>query len=55
MAKNQCNPEEIVDKLSKAEVLHGRGMWIAKAIGQLGVSERTFYQGDQRQQADHGS
>jgi putative transposase len=36
-------PEEIVTKLRQVDVLHGQGKTIAEAIGQIGVSEVTYY------------
>ena len=43
MARKRYKPEEIVTLLRQAEVLHGRGMTMADAIRQLGVSEVSFY------------
>ncbi len=43
MARKRYKPEEIVSLLRQAEVLHGRGMSMADAIRQLGISEVTFY------------
>ncbi len=43
MARKRYKPEEIVSLLRQAEVLHGQGMSMADAIGQLGISEVTFY------------
>lgn len=43
MAMKRYKPEEIVGKLRQAEVLHSRGLSMADAIRQLGVSEVTFY------------
>ena len=54
MARKRCKPDEIVGKLSKTDVLHGQGMYMTEAIGQLGISEPTFYRGGQGQ-ADHAS
>ena len=43
MGRKRCKPAEIVGKLRQAEVLHGRGLSMAEAIRQLGISEVTFY------------
>ena len=43
MARKRYKPEEIVDLLRQAEVLHGQGLSMADAIRQLGISEVTFY------------
>ncbi len=41
MARKRYKPEEIVSLLRQAEVLHSRGMSMADAIRQLGISEGT--------------
>ena len=38
MARKRYKPEEIVNMLRRAEVLHGQGMSMADAIRQLGIS-----------------
>lgn len=43
MAGKREKPEEIVSKLRQVEVLQGRGMTIADAVRQIGVSEQTYY------------
>ena len=43
MATQSYKPEEIVGQPRRAEVLGGQGMATAEAIGQLGISEVTFY------------
>lgn len=43
MARKRFKPEEIVSKLRQADVIHSQGMSMVDAIGQLGVSEVTFY------------
>ena len=43
MARKRYKPEEIVNMLRQAEVLHGQGMSMADAIRQLGISEVTYY------------
>ena len=43
MGRKRYKPAEIVGKLRQAEVLHGRGVSMAEAIRQLGISEVTFY------------
>ena len=43
MGMKRYKPAEIVGKLRQAEVLHGRGLSMAEAIRQLGISEVTFY------------
>jgi transposase-like protein len=43
MANKRHKPEEIVTKLRQVEVLRGRGMPMADAVRQIGVSELTFY------------
>ena len=43
MARKRYKPEEIVSLLRQAEVLRGRGMSMADAIRELGISEVTFY------------
>ena len=43
MARKRYKPEEIVNLLRQAEVLHGQGMSMADAIRQLGISEVAFY------------
>ena len=43
MARKRYKPEEIVNLLRQAEVLHGQGLSMADAIRQLGISEVTFY------------
>ena len=43
MGRKRYKPAEIVGKLRQAEVLHGRGLSMAEAIRQLGISEVTFY------------
>ncbi len=37
------NPEDIVIKLRLFEVLHGRGLSMADALRQIGISQHTFY------------
>ena len=41
MARKRYKPEEIVNLLRQAEVLHGQGMSMADAIRQLGISPKT--------------
>ena len=43
MARKRYKPEEIVNMLRQAEVLHGQGMSMAGAIRQLGISEVAYY------------
>ena len=43
MGRKRYKPAQIVGKLRQAEVLHGRGLSMAEAIRQLGISEVTFY------------
>ena len=43
MANKRHKPDEIVTKLRQVEVLRGQGMAMADAVGQIGVSELTFY------------
>ena len=43
MARKRYKPEEIVNLLRQAEVLHGQRMSMADAIRELGISEVTFY------------
>ena len=42
MTRKRYKPEEIVNLLRRAEVLHGQGLSMADAIRQLGISEVTF-------------
>ena len=44
MVRKRYKPEEIVNMLRQAEVLHGHGMSMADALRELGISEVTFYQ-----------
>ena len=43
MVKGSYKPEEVVAKLSQADVLHNQGMTLADAVREIGVSEVTFY------------
>jgi transposase len=43
MAGKREKPEEIVSKLWQVEVLQGQGATIAEAVGQIGVTQQTFY------------
>ncbi len=43
MANKRPNPEEIVTKLRRVEVLTGQGMTRLDAVRQIGVTEQTFY------------
>jgi putative transposase len=43
MPKKRYTPEEIVAKLRQVDVLVSQGQNIADAIGQIGVSEVTYY------------
>ena len=43
MAGKREKPEEIVSKLRQVEVLKGQGATIAEAVGQIGVTQQTFY------------
>ena len=43
MAGKREKPEEIVLKLRQVEVLQGQGATIAEAVGQIGVTQQTFY------------
>ena len=43
MAGKREKPEEIVSKLRQVEVLQGQGATIAEAVGQIGVTQQTFY------------
>ena len=43
MSRKRYKPEEIVNLLSQAEVLHGQGLSMADSIRQLGISEVTSY------------
>ena len=43
MARKRYRPDEIVNLLRQAEVLHGQGRSMADAIRQLGISEVTSY------------
>ena len=42
MGRKRYRPTEIVGKLRQAEVLHDRGLSMAEAIRQLGISEVTL-------------
>lgn len=44
MAKKTHKSDAIVAKLHQVDVLHSRGMSMAEAIRQIGVTEVTFYQ-----------
>ena len=41
MARKRHKPKEVVNLQRQAEVLHGKGMSMADAIRQLGISEVT--------------
>ena len=41
--QKRYKPEEIVNLLRQAEVLHGQGLSMADSIRQLGISEVTSY------------
>lgn len=43
MVGKRDKPEEIVSKLRQVEVLQGQGATIAEAVGQIGVTQQTFY------------
>lgn len=43
MAGKRDKPEEIVSKLRQVEVLQGRGMSVADAVRQIGVTQQTYY------------
>ena len=43
MSMKPYKPEEIVNLLRQAEVLHGQGLSMADSIRQLGISEVTSY------------
>ncbi len=43
MAGKREKPEEIVSKLRQVEVLQGQGTTVAEAVGQIGVTQQTFY------------
>jgi putative transposase len=43
MAGKREKPEEIVMKLRQVEVLQGKGMTIAEAVRQIGVTQQTYY------------
>ena len=43
MPRKKYTPEEIVAKLRQVDVLVSQGQNIADAIGQIGVSEVTYY------------
>ena len=43
MAGKKDKPEEIVSKLRQVEVLQGRGMTVADAVRQIGVTQQTYY------------
>ena len=43
MAGKRDKPEEIVLKLRQVEVLQGKGIAIADAVRQIGVTEPTYY------------
>ena len=43
MAGKREKPEEIVSKLRQVEVLPGQGATIAEAVGQIGVTQQTYY------------
>jgi hypothetical protein len=43
MANKRPKPEEIVTKLRQVEVLTGQGMPRLDAIGQIGVTEQSYY------------
>ena len=43
MVRKGHDPEQIVDKLHKAEVLLGQGATVASVSRQIGVSEQTYY------------
>ena len=45
MARKRYKPEEIVSLLRQAEVLHGQGMSMADAIGQVGDSKAASPRG----------
>ena len=46
MANKRPKPEEIVTKLRQVEVLMGQGMSRLDAIGQISVTEQTYYVGN---------
>ena len=43
MATTRAKPEEIVVKLQQVEVLMGQGIPRIGAIGQISVTEQTYY------------
>jgi transposase-like protein len=43
VARKLENPGDIVTKLRQVEVLHGQGVSVADAVGQIGVTQQTFY------------
>jgi len=43
MARKRYRAEEIVAKLRQVEVLQSRGMSVADAIRQIGVTEESYY------------
>ena len=43
MARRTYTPEQIINKLRKAEILLSQGSAVAEAVRQLGVTEQTYY------------
>ena len=43
MSAKRHKPEEIVSKLRQVEVLVGQGMNRIDAIGEVGITEQTYY------------
>ena len=43
MAKKRHTPEQVINKLRKAEVAIAEGSTVAEAARRIGVTEQTFY------------
>ena len=43
MKKTRHKPEQIIDKLRRAEVLLGQGKKTEEACHELGISDATYY------------
>ena len=43
MARRTYTPEQIINKLRKAEILLSQGSTVSEAVRQMGITEQTFY------------
>lgn len=43
MGRKTYTPEQIINKLREAEILLSKGLTVAEAVRQLGVTEQTYY------------